>query len=138
MRDRAFEMSDVLVPRPIDNSQVVREVDPQASRNLWVLLALLTGVLGGAVFYAWPHVMTRQTDDAAQRLARQRDRLVEQNRQLRLEKAGLEDLARVEAIARRDLGLTDPDPARLVVIEPPAADPGRVQVASQPESAARN
>ena len=107
----------------IDNSQVVREVDPRASRDLWWLLVLVMTLVGGLVLYAWPHLQIRETSRAQDRMSRQRERLLEENRKLRLEKASLENLRRVETIATRDLGLQPAPAARVVVIErarPPA------------------
>jgi len=101
----------------IDNSQVVREVDPRASRDLVWLLILVMTLVGGLVLYAWPHLQIRETSRAQDRMSRQRERLLEENRKLRLEKASLENLRRVETIATRDLGLQAPAAARVVVIE---------------------
>jgi cell division protein FtsL len=101
----------------IDNSQVVREVDPRASRDLAWLLILVMTLVGGLVLYAWPHLEIRETSRAQDRMSRQRERLLEENRKLRLEKASLENLRRVETIATRDLGLQSPPAARVVVIE---------------------
>jgi cell division protein FtsL len=101
----------------IDNSQVVREVDPRASRDLWWLLVLVMTLVGGLVLYAWPHLQIRETSRAQDRMSRQRERLLEENRKLRLEKASLENLRRVENIATRELGMQSPPAARVVVIE---------------------
>jgi cell division protein FtsL len=122
-----------LLPKSIDNSQVVREVDPRSSRELWLLVGLVAALAGSLGLYAWPTLMMRQTGTAAEQLSRERERLVEENRKLRLEKATLEDLRRVESIARRDLGLANPAPERLVVVERPASAPEGSQVASGAE-----
>src|SRR4029079_14684284 len=87
----------------IDNSQVVREVDPRASRDLWWLLILVMTLVGGLVLYAWPHLQIRETARAQDRMSRQRERLLEENRKLRLEKASLENLRRVETIRTHGL-----------------------------------
>ena len=124
-----------LAPKSIDNSQVVREVDPRSSRDLWLLVALVAALAGGLGLYAWPTLMMRRTGTAAEQLSRERERLVEENRKLRLEKASLEDLRRVETIATRDLGLAPPAPERLVVVERPAVVPEGARLASQGDAA---
>lgn len=101
----------------IDNSQVVREVDPRASRDLWWLAVLVMTLVGGLVLYAWPHLEIRETARAQDRMSRQRERLLEENRKLRLEKATLQNLRRVESIATRELGLHSAPASRVVVIE---------------------
>jgi len=122
-----------LAPRAIDNSQVVREMDPRSSRDLWLLVALVAALAGSLGLYAWPTLMMRRTGTAAEQLSRERERLVEENRKLRLEKASLEDLRRVEAIATRELGLATPAPEQLVVVERKAALPEGARLASRGE-----
>jgi cell division protein FtsL len=119
----------------IDNSQVVREVDPRASRDLAWLLILVMTLVGGLVLYAWPHLQIRETSRAQDRMSRQRERLLEENRKLRLEKASLENLNRVEQIAVRDLGLRPPAPESLVVVERTTPVPPGARLATGPTPA---
>ena len=109
----------ILVPKAIDNSKVVREVDPRASRDLWWLFAVVATLVCGLVLYAWPHLQVREVDVARVRMSRERERLIEENRKLQLEKASLQNLRRVEQIAIRDLGLRTPPPDTLIVVEQP-------------------
>jgi len=113
----------VLLPKAIDNSQVVREVDPRSSRDLWWLLLLVLVLVAGAALYAWPHLALRQTASATEQMHRERERLREYNRKLHLEKAALENLRRVESIAVHDLGLVPPAPKQVVIVERPAPVP---------------
>ena len=122
----------ILVPKAIDNSQVVREVDPRSSRDLWWLVAVVATLVLGLVLYAWPHLQVRQVDTERVRMSREYDRLVEVNRKLRLEKASLQNLARVEQIATRDLGLRPPAPESLVVVERLAPLPSGARLATGP------
>lgn len=126
MRDDAFGLSF----KSIDNSRVVREVDPRANRDLWWLLVIMTVLVGGILLYAWPHLQLRRTGIATEQALRERDRLIEENRKLRLEKAALENLKRVESIATRDLGLVTPPPERQVVVETHAPLPQDARLAS--------
>ena len=118
--------------KSIDNSQVIREVDPRSSRELlWLILLGAVLVLGG-VLYAWPHLQLREAGKETQELSREKERLREENRKLRLEKATLENLRRVETIASRDLDLKPPAPENTIGIELPEAPPPAAQVASGP------
>jgi cell division protein FtsL len=110
-----------LLGKSIDNSQVVRELDPRTSRDVWWLLLLGAVLVAGGVLYAWPHLQLRQAGQAALELQRQKERLLEENRKLRLERASLQSLRRVEAIAVKELGLVAPLPERTIVVETPAA-----------------
>jgi len=131
VRDEALDVD--LVPKAIDNSQVVREVDPRSSRDLWLLLLLAAALVSGLVLYAWPSMEIRQTTLAREQMSKERERLLEENRKLRLEKAALENLHRVETIARRDLGLVTPAPEKLVVVEKPKEVPAGARLAGGPE-----
>ena len=64
MRDDDLEAA-LLLGRPIDNSRIVREVDPRANRDIGWLLLLVGVLVGGLVLYAWPHFEIRQTGSAA-------------------------------------------------------------------------
>jgi cell division protein FtsL len=121
-----------LLGKSIDNSQVIREVDPRSSRDLWWLILLGAVLVLGGVLYAWPHLQLRQAGKEAQELSREKERLLEENRKLRLEKATLENLRRVETIATRDLGLAAPAPESTIVVEMPPTPAPAARVATGP------
>jgi cell division protein FtsL len=127
MNDGGFAFSD----KPIDNSRVVREVDPRANREIWLLLAVVAALVAGLVLYAWPALQIRNAGMTAVQLSREKELLIEENRKLRLERAAFENLRRVEAIARRDLGLRPPAPEDTVVIEPVQPQPPGARVARE-------
>ena len=109
--------------RKVDNSNIVREHDPRSHRDLVVLFLLAVLIVGGLVLYAWPHLQLRHAGIEADQLSKEKDRLLEENRKLRLEKAALEDLQRVQAIASEKLGLESPPPEKVLVIETAAPTP---------------
>ena len=121
MRDEGV----VRLGKPIDNSRVVREVDPRSRREIWWLILLVAVIAGAAGMYAWPALEIRRTGQAAIDLDREKERLLEEKRKLNLEKSALENLSRVETIATRDLGLEAPTPEQSIVVEvPPPLPPG--------------
>jgi cell division protein FtsL len=124
--------SAALLGKSIDNSKVIREVDPRSSRDLWWLILLGAVLVLGGVLYAWPHLQLREAGREAQELSREKERLLEENRKLRLEKAALENLRRVETIASRDLGLSVPAPENTIVVEMPPASVPAARVATGP------
>jgi cell division protein FtsL len=131
VRDEALDVD--LVPKAIDNSQIVRQVDPRSSRDLWLLGVLAAALVSGLALYAWPSLEIRQTTLAREQMSKERERLLEENRKLRLEKAALENLHRVETIARRDLGLVTPAPDKLIVVDKPKEMPSGARLAGGPE-----
>ena len=103
--------------KPIDNSRVVRQVDPRSRREMLLLILLVSVLAAGLGLYAWPALEMRRAGQAGALLDREKQRLVEENRKLRLEKAALENLRRVETIAVKELGLKAPVPERSLVVE---------------------
>ena len=120
------------IGKAIDNSGVIRERDPRASRDVRQLLLLVALFVGGMVLYAWPHFELRQTGVLSDRLQREKERLVEENRKLQLEKASLENLKRVESIARRDLRLATPAARDVYVVERSATPASSEAMAALP------
>jgi len=115
----------VRLGKPVDNSRVVRQVDPRSRREIWWLILLVAVLAGAAGLYAWPALEIRRAGLSAVELDQERERLLEENRKLSLEKAALENLKRVETIATRDLGLVTPAPEESIVVEvPPPLPPG--------------
>jgi cell division protein FtsL len=118
MNEHGFGAVDAL-SRPIDNSRLVRQMDPHSNRRLWSLLLLIGALVSGAVLYAWPQIEAFKTGLETAELHRDRERLIELNRKMRLEKAALEDLERIEALATRDLGFVAPSAESVVIVEFP-------------------
>jgi cell division protein FtsL len=133
MRDEGV----VRLGKPIDNSRVVRQVDPRTRREVWWLILLVAVLAGAAGLYAWPALEIRRAGQDAIDLDREKERLLEENRKLNLEKSALENLSRVETIATRDLGLDTPAPERSIVVEvPPPLPPGAL-IADEDDGPAR-
>jgi cell division protein FtsL len=125
MRDEGV----VRLGKPIDNSRVVRQVDPRSRREIWLLILLVAILAAGLGLYAWPALEIRRAGQASVDLYREKERLLEEKRKLQLEKAALENLGRVEDIATRELGLAAPAPDQSIIVEVPHATPPGTTVA---------
>jgi len=121
----------VRLGKPVDNSRVVRQVDPRSRREIWLLILLGALLAAGLGLYAWPALEIRRAGQESVDLYRERERLVEEKRKLQLEKAALENLGRVEAIATRELGLRPPAPERSIVVEVPVSLPKEATIARE-------
>ncbi|HVO11657.1 MAG TPA: cell division protein FtsL [Vicinamibacteria bacterium] len=128
MRDEGV----VLLGKSVDNSRVVRQVDPRSRREIFLVLLLVALLAAGLGLYAWPALEIRRAGQTSVELYREKERLLEERRKLQLEKAALENLRRVEAIATRDLGLQAPAPDQAVVVELPRPLPPASTVAGEP------
>lgn len=109
----------VHVEDSIDNRRVVRTRDDRMSKDLLWIGGVVLILIGLFVAYGWPRAALRDTGSVAGKLQREQDKLLEENRELRLEKAALEDLKRVQTIATGTLGLKSPPPANVIVVERP-------------------
>jgi len=125
MRERDL----VLLGKPVDNSRIVRQVDRRARGEVWLVIVLLTLLAGALGLYAWPALEIRRSEQESVLLYREKERMLEQKRKLQLERAALENLRRIEAIAVRDLALQPPRPEQSVVVEVPRPLPKGTTIA---------
>jgi len=113
-------MTEFYTVKQIDNSRLSRPVVPGRLRECCRLLAL-GGVLAGAfLFYAWQHFQCIQLRYQLEELKSERVQSAELNQQLKLEVAGLRSPMRIDAIARRQLGLSVPVPGQIAPVEGPS------------------
>ena len=121
----------VHVEDSIDNRRVVRSRDDRMSRDLLWIGGVVLILIGLFVAWGWPRAALRDTGATAGKLQREQEKLREENRELRLEKASLEDLKRVEKIATTRLGLNAPAPSQVIVVERPENLPKDSRVAAK-------
>jgi len=113
-------MTEFYTAKRIDNSRLVRNVEPAKMRDLYRTVAL-GGILAAfCMLYVYQHFrcidLSFQLEDAK---AKQSDAAA-LNSALKLEIAGLSDPKRIDAIARRQLGLTETLPTQVREYAEPA------------------
>ncbi len=104
----------------IDNSRLRRQAAPNRVRECTRVLALGGVVAAGGLLYTWQHFQSIQLGYQVEELKAERAQAQELNHQLRLEAAALSSPERIDAIARRQLGLTVAGPGRLTPAPAPA------------------
>ncbi len=106
-------MTEFHTVKRIDNSRLVRVVQPAWARDLLRTAALWCAVAGFFLLYGYQRFrcieLSYQLEDVKARQAQ----TAALNTELRLEVAGLRSPMRIDAIARRQLGLTEPLPAQV-------------------------
>lgn len=102
--------------KTIDNSRVVKISDPRRRREIRIFSATVAAIFLMMLFYAWQHFSAVQYGYEIETQKIQRDQLVEQNRALKLEEAGLRDPGRIDALARQ-MGLESPQPGQVMRLE---------------------
>ena len=105
---------EIYFVKRIDNSRLVREVDPEKRRECFRLLPLGILVFLSVLFFSWQHLQCVRAGYEIEELKEQRTAEQEWNRQLRLEQAALADPQRIDTLARRDLGMVSPTPQQVI------------------------
>lgn len=113
-------MTEFYTVKRIDNSRLVRSVAPERLRECARLVALGGLLAAVALLYAWQHFQCIQLSYQLEALKAERVQAGELNQQLRLEVAGLRSPMRIDAIARRQLGLNVPVPGQIAPVETPS------------------
>jgi hypothetical protein len=121
-RRKAAPMMEFRTLKRIDNSRLVRHVEPAKQKNLFK-----TAGLGGVValfflFYIFQHFKCIDLSFQLEDLKVKQAQAVQLNSELRLEIANLRDPMRIDVIARRQLGLTEPLPTQMREYEAPTGE----------------
>ncbi len=104
--------------KAVRNEQLVRELDRKRHRELFRVAFLGVILTIAVIVYAWPHLELIQIGYRMEELRERRDELVQVKYHLELQKATESDPARIESIARNELGMVYPGPEELLVFEP--------------------
>jgi cell division protein FtsL len=136
---------EVHLEKRIINNNVIREADARSHLDYIIVTVLGAIFLVGLFIYGWQHYRWIQYGYRIEEAQKKKEQLAEIGRQLRLERASLRNPQRIDAIARRDLGMVIPVPGQLVtlsdtpltvpVTQPPQPVPPQ-QAALQPQPAA--
>jgi hypothetical protein len=100
----------------IDNSRLVRVADPQRRREIRMFSAVVAVFFMLAMFYTWQHFRSIEYGYQIEAQKTEHDRLVEMNRTLKLEEAGLRDPGRIDVLARR-MDLEPPRPGQVIRLD---------------------
>jgi len=99
------------------NHRLVLEPDRGRARELLMAVALSALIMLPLLLYVWQSSEWIRNGYQIERLKNQRERLAEVNHQLRLEKASLENLGRIEQAAGTQLGLAPPPAGTVVLVD---------------------
>ena len=111
---RPLPMEDVcFFVKTIDNSRLVRVVDPHSRRECWGLVGVVSAAFVLALLYIGPALAMLRAGYRVQDLKREHEALVQEGRQLQVQEARLRDPQRIYGIARR-LNLDAPAPEQVV------------------------
>ena len=107
-------------PRLQINARLVKERDRARARELRKLMFYGAAIVVPLLVYVWQRVDFLRVSYEVEGLKKERQQLQDQNKQLGVERSFLLSPDRIERMARKDLGLVDPQPSdvrRVAVID---------------------
>ena len=105
----------------IDNSRLVRNVEPVRLRSYYRTAGLGSIVAAFLMMYIYQHFRCIDLSFQLEDLKAKQTQSMALNSELRLEIEGLRDPRRIDVIARRQLGLTQPMPTQVQEYDAPSS-----------------
>ena len=112
---------EIYFPKRIDNSRVLRVVDPRRRREMLTFGATLCVLFLLVMVYLLQHLSAIEYGYRIEQARANLNSISESNRELKLDESSLKNLARIDAEARR-LGMIPPVAGQIEVIESGAGD----------------
>ena len=113
-------MTEVHTRKRIDNSRIVRHIEPVKMRNLYRTAALGGVVAAFFMLYIYQHFRCIDLSFHLEQVKATQVEAASLNSSLKLEIASLRNPMRIDVIARRQLGLTEPLPTQVQEYDAPA------------------
>ena len=107
-RNKKPAMVEFYTVKKIDNSRLVRHVEPVKTRNLYKTVALGAVIAAFCMLYVYQHYRYIDLGFQLEDLKAKTQQAKVVNSKLKLEIAGLRAPSRIDVIARKELGLTQP------------------------------
>ena len=119
---------EIFFTKPIDNSRIVKADDPERKREMRSFSAVSVVLFVLVMVYVWQHFSAIEMGYQIETQKAQVEQLREQNRQIRLNEAQLEQPKRIGEIARQ-LGLDTPQPGQVIRTDAITGQEGAVEAA---------
>jgi cell division protein FtsL len=108
---------EIYFSKAIDNSRLVRQTDPKRRREMAAFVGALALLFALFMVYAWQHFSAIEYGYRIEKLRSERETLVEENRELKLQEASLRDPERIDQLAQK-MGLKSPEAGQVMRMEP--------------------
>lgn len=119
-KKKAAAMTEFHTVKRIDNSRIVRHVEPVKMRKLVRMAALGSLVAAFFMLYIYQHFRCIDLSFQLEEVKSKQIEATSLNSSLKLEIASLRNPMRIDVIARRQLGLTEPLPTQVQEYDAPA------------------
>jgi cell division protein FtsL len=101
----------------INNSRVKRHQFHVTRKQIFLIIIMLFLFMGSSIGYVWSTFESTQIGYNLSQLQKEEMRLRETNRKLKLELAVLKSPQNLEVIATKKLGLGQPSPEQIIVLQ---------------------
>jgi cell division protein FtsL len=118
-KKKSRAMTEFHTVKRIDNSRIVRHVEPMKMRRLYRTVALGGVIAAFFMMYIYQHFRCIDLSFQLEDVKAQQADAASLNSSLKLEIAGLRNPMRIDVIARRQLGLTEPLPTQVQEYQAP-------------------
>jgi len=112
-RRRGARTPEFYFPKHFDNSRLMKAPDPARARQMRLFSAAITVLFSLVMIYGLQHFSAIEGGYQVETEKQIREKLREENRQLRLSEAQLTQPSRIDAMARQ-LGLSEPLPGQVI------------------------
>ena len=119
-RKKHKAMTEFHTVKRIDNSRIVRHVEPVKMRRLYRTVALGGVIAAFFMLYIYQHFRCIDLSFQLEDVRAKQTEAAALNSSLRLEIASLRNPMRIDVIARRQLGLTEPLPTQMREYDTPS------------------
>ena len=119
-KKKARAIREFQTVKRIDNSRLTRRVEPVKLRYYYRTLALGTVVAAFFMLYIYQHFRCIDLSFQLEDVKAKQTEAAALNTSLKLEIAGLRNPMRIDVIARRQLGLTEPLPTQVQEYDAPS------------------
>jgi cell division protein FtsL len=119
-RKRKHRTTEFHTVKRLDNTRLVRHVEPVRMRNLYRSVAFSSLIAAFFLLYIYQHFKCIDLSFQLEQARAERVEASALNSSLKLEIAGLSNPKRIDMIARRQLGLTETLPSQVREYQPTA------------------
>jgi cell division protein FtsL len=119
-KKKKARMTEFHTVKRIDNTRLVRHVEPVKLRNLYRTMALGGIVAAFFMLYIYQHFRCIDLSFQLEDLKAKQTQVASLNSELKLEIASLRNPMRIDIIAHRQLGLTQPLPTQVQEFDRPS------------------
>ena len=87
-----------------------------SSKDFWMVISVSILFMFGALALVWPNIKKIKLAYEYQDLAKEREKLSKENRLLNLERESLRSLGRINLLAKKEVGMKEPDESKVITI----------------------